>query len=117
MNKSYVLKKSYDIEKLLQNKMSVGSKYYVIYYKNNVNNEVHIAISASKKIGNAVKRNYQKRMIREILRKKIKKIENLDILFVIKTNSLNLTFQEKEQQINYLLKKIKTKGENKNEKL
>ena len=32
MNKKYILTKSYDIEKLLQNKSSIGSKYYVIYY-------------------------------------------------------------------------------------
>lgn len=116
MNKSNILKKSYEIETLLKNKESVGSKYFVIYYKKKENNDVRIAISASKKLGDAVVRNYQKRVIREILRKNLKKFEGLDLLFVIKANSLVLDYNEKENQIKYLIKKMNIKGEKKNEK-
>ncbi len=116
MNKSNILKKSYDIETLLKNKKSVGSKYFVIYYKECEIPSVRIAISASKKLGDAVVRNYQKRVIREILRKYLKRFEGLEMLFVIKQNALALSFEEKENQIKYLIKKINTKGEKKNEK-
>ena len=112
MNKTYILKKSYEIEKLLKNKKSVGSKYYVIYYKAKETNDVHIAVSASKKLGDAVVRNYEKRVVKEILRSHLKKLKGLDMLFVIKNNSLNLKFYEKENQIKYLIKKIIGKGEN-----
>lgn len=116
MNKSNILRKSYEIEKLLMNKKSVGSRYYVIYYMEASDNEVHIAISASKKLGDAVVRNYEKRVIRELLRKHIEEFKGLDVLFVIKRNSLELDFNEKERQIKYLLKKMYTRGENKDEK-
>ena len=116
MNKSNILKKSYEIERLLKNKKSVGSKYYVIYYNENKSDEVHIAISASKKLGDAVDRNYEKRVIRELFRKQIDKLKGLDMIFVIKKNSLDLSFEEKEKQIKYLLKKIVIKGDKNNEK-
>lgn len=112
MNKSYILKKSYEIEKLLKNKKSVGSKFYVIYYKENETKNVHIAVSASKKLGDAVVRNYEKRVVKEILRSHIEKLKGLNILFVIKNNSLDLEFKEKEKQIKYLIKKMTVKGEN-----
>ena len=97
MNKSNILKKSYEIEKLLKNKKSVGSKYYVIYYNYISKDDVHIAISASKKLGDAVDRNYEKRVIRELFRKHIDKIKGFNMLFVIKKNSLELSFEEKEK--------------------
>ena len=56
MNKKYILKKSYDIEKLLKDKKSVGSKYYVIYYKFSESEIPQIAVSVSKRVGNAVTR-------------------------------------------------------------
>ena len=111
MNKTYILKKSYEIENLLKNKKSVGSKFYVIYYKESNTQEVHIAVSASKKLGDAVVRNYEKRVVKEILRSNIERLKGLDILFVIKKNSLELEFNEKEKQIKYLVKKITVKGE------
>ena len=116
MNKNNILKKSYEIERLLKNKKSVGSRYYVIYYNESFKDEVHIAVSASKKLGDAVTRNYEKRVIRELLRKHINDFKGLDMLFVIKSNSLELEFNEKEKQIKYLLKKMYTRGENKYEK-
>lgn len=112
MNKSYILKKSYEIENLLKNKKSVGSRFYVIYYKQNNTQHVHIAVSASKKLGDAVVRNYEKRVIKEILRSHIEKLKGFDMLFVIKSNSLDLEFCEKEKQIKYLIKKMTVKGEN-----
>ena len=89
---------------------------FLIYYNENKSDEVHIAISASKKLGDAVDRNYEKRVIRELFRKRIDKLKGFDMLFVIKTNSLELSFEEKNKQINYLLRKIITKGVNNNEK-
>ena len=116
MNKNNILKKSHEIEKLLKKKKSVGSRYYVIYYIETLNKEVHIAISASKKLGDAVVRNYEKRVIRELFRKHIDELKGFDMLFVIKSNSLELSFDEKEKQIKYLLRKIYARGENNNEK-
>ena len=115
MNKKYILKKSYDIEKLLKDKKSVGSKYYVIYYKFSESEIPQIAISVSKRVGNAVTRNHEKRIIREIIKNYITRLNKINMLFVVKPNSLDLTYINKKEQIDYLLKKMLKQGE-KNEK-
>lgn len=105
MNKCYILKESHEIEKLLKYKYSVGNKYFVIYY--NKNETIKVAFSASKKIGNAVTRNYNKRTMREIVRKNMKYLEKRKALVVIKQAGALLDYQEKENQLIKLLKKIK----------
>ncbi len=111
MNKQYILKKNYEIEKLIQHKKSVGNKYYAAYFYKVDEIKPHIAISISKKCGNAIVRNYQKRVTKEIIRQNIKQLTHFEVLFVIKKNSLNLSFQEKKDQIQYIIRMIKKKGE------
>ena len=74
MNKKYILKKNYEIEKLVQRKNSVGNKYYAAYFIKTKEQNPSIAFSISKKIGNAVVRNYEKRVVKEIIRKEINKL-------------------------------------------
>jgi len=109
MNRKYSLKKNEEIAKLVASRKSVGNKYYAIYYQKD--EKTSIAISISKKVGCAVERNYQKRVIREILRKNLHMLEKLKMLIVIKKNSLDLDFQEKEKEIISLINKIYKKQE------
>lgn len=104
MKRKFSLKRKKDIETLLKIKKSVGNKYYAIYFIKSESEK--IAISASKKIGNAVLRNYQKRVVREILRKHMHKIKNTHMLIVVKKLAIDLNFKEKESQLNYLIKKV-----------
>lgn len=111
MNKEYVLRKNEEIQKLVAKKKSVGNKYYAIYY-NFTKDKAGIAFSASKKVGNAVERNYQKRVVKEIVRPLLKELCNLELLIVIKKASINLSFDIKKQEIEGLLKKIIKEKEN-----
>jgi len=106
MNRKYSLKKNHDIKELLQKKQSVGNKYYVIYYDYIEGKTPLIALSVSRKVGNAVERNYEKRVVREIIRPLLETIENYKML----------SYVEKEENINYLIKKMKTQKETINEK-
>ena len=105
MNRRYSLKKQYIIVRLLRDKKTVGSKNYTIYYKY-TGEGLKIAISVSKKLGNAVQRNYQKRVCREIISQRARELMGYSIVFVAKPTSVDLLFNEKEAEINYLLNKI-----------
>ena len=110
MNKKFRLKKTFEIEKLFKKRISVGNAYFVMYYNLSSNESTRVAISVSKKLGNAVIRNREKRIIREIIRGKLDTIKGLDILIVEKSKSLNLTFEEKKNEISILIKKMIRKG-------
>ena len=105
MNRQNSLKKNQDIQKIISKKQSVGNKFYAIYYDKNY--ETKIAFSISKKVCKAFERNYNKRVMREICRNKFSLIEGLQILIVIKEKSLELSFEEKEKEIEKLLLKIR----------
>lgn len=105
MNKKYTLQANHEIEAMLAKKQSVGSKYYVIHY-DRVDNDVKIAVSVSKKLGDAHIRNYQKRVTKEILRSLLPDIKNVWILVVVKASTLDLSFEEKIDQIRYVIKKL-----------
>mgnify|MGYP002622471644 CR=1 FL=1 len=109
MKRIHSLKKSYDIEKLVKRKQSIGNKYYALYYQLNNHTRPLIAISVSKKFGNAVKRNYEKRITREIITEKIQDLASYNILVVVKKNVESLTFSQRKEQMHYLLGKLKRK--------
>lgn len=105
MNKKYSLKKSYEIKRLIAKKKSVGNRFYAIYY--DCGGCTQIAISISKKLCKAHDRNYNKRVIREILRNNFSLLVNKSMLIVIKEKSISLSFKEKEIELEKLLKKIR----------
>lgn len=110
MNRSYSLKKNYEIEKIVRNRRSVGNKYFVIYYRKAEN--LKIAFSVSKKYGCAVERNYAKRVIRELIRDKLEQLPRVEMIIVVKPLTKPLTYLEKKEQLDYLIKKLKKETQN-----
>ncbi len=107
MKKEYRVKKSKEIEMIIKQRHSVSNKHFVLYKKeNHENNHFRFAISVSKKYGNAVKRNKIKRQIREII-SKIDIMEKYDIFIVIKSNLPSLKFEELQQSLTRLVLKQK----------
>ena len=72
MKKENRIKKNEEIAKIVLSKQKVKSDYFFIYYQKN-ENITRVAVSVSKKIGNSVKRNHDKRIIRELVRPNINK--------------------------------------------
>ena len=105
MNKENSLKKSYEIERLIKNKKSVGNKYYAIYY--DFNDKTKVAFSINKKVGKAYIRNYNKRVTREIIRNNFESVKNLKLLIVIKEKSTELSYIDKEKELLKLLSQIR----------
>lgn len=110
MNRKYSLKKNYEIEKLVKSKISVGNKFFAIYYRKQVNS-TEIAISVSKRNGNAVERNYQKRVVKEIVRENLQNLQGYRLLIVVKQLSKTLKFVEKKENLEKLFKKIRKETE------
>lgn len=107
MKKLYRVKKNEDIEKIIKTKKSVGNKNYIIYIKKNSEaKHFRLAMSVSKKIGNAVVRNRQKRLIKQVFSQHEQDIKPFDIFVIARNNSVNLLYSEVESNILHLLNKI-----------
>lgn len=106
MDKKYIIKKNQEIDCIIHERNSVGNKYFVIYKKNMNEASFRFAISIGKKYGNAVSRNLMKRRIREIIRKNINDIKKYDFILVVKKDSSSLSFEEIEQNIMKLFRKV-----------
>lgn len=105
MNHQYVLKDNKDIEALVHLHQSVGDKYFVIYWCDSASPAV--AVSISKKNGNAVYRNHHKRRVREILRRHQDEIGARRLLVIIKKPVERLAFAEEEEELIRLMQKAR----------
>lgn len=114
MNKRYRLKQSNEISSLVQKRTRVSSYLYNLYYSKD-HNDFRIAVVCGKKCGNATIRNYEKRIMREIFRSKVTDLNGYHIVLVAKTTVVGKSFQEKQNDINYLIYKL-LKGNKSNEK-
>ncbi len=65
MNK---LRKSNEFKETYSKGKSVGSRYIVLFYRKNSRAETRIGFTASKKVGNSVKRNRARRLMKESFR-------------------------------------------------
>ena len=68
MLKKGVLRKKSDFSKIYNKGKSVGDRYVVLFYKKNNLQSNRIAFLASKKVGNSVRRNRARRLMKESFR-------------------------------------------------
>ena len=105
MKKEYRVKKGSEIESIMRKRQSTGNRFFVVYKKENHENEhFRAAISVSKKFGNAVKRNKIKRQVRVVVSSLDVSPKN-DLFIVIKNNANTLEFDDIKKQITILIKK------------
>lgn len=83
------LREQNDFNRVYNNGSSKGSKYVVVLYNKNKLAYTRVAFVASKKVGNSVKRNRSRRLMREAYRAfRDKLIPGYDIIFVAR-NTIN----------------------------
>lgn len=105
MKKEFRVKKSAEIEEIIKFKDVIGSKHFVLYKKeNHENNHYRFALSVPKKYGHAVERNQIKRRIRSIVREE-KIVNNVDLFVVVKITASNLSFEEIKEELLDLFQK------------
>ena len=106
MKKENRIKKNDEIAKIVLSKQKVKSDYFFIYYQKG-ENITRVAISVSKKIGNSVKRNHAKRIIRELLRPNLNKILPTNLVIVVKKDLNNVDFKKLSTEMFHCLEIIK----------
>lgn len=108
MNKAYHVKKTAEIEKILNQRIFKNNRYFSVYKRENPET-IHFryALSVGKKIGNAVIRNKIKRRIRAILEElPIQRELQVDIFIIARQALLQIDYQESKVQLEFLLRKL-----------
>tara|TARA_X000000950_G_C13908632_1_gene658052 strand:- start:657 stop:1070 length:414 start_codon:yes stop_codon:yes gene_type:complete len=70
---------------------TIHSKYFIVNFLYKPNSEIRIGLTVSRKIGNAVKRNYLKRIIRSLLKENISIIPKYILSEIIPKKNIEKT--------------------------
>ncbi len=105
MKKKDVVKTARDFDDIIKSGKKLKNKYYNIFYKEIEEEKTLFGLAVSKKLGNAVFRNKNKRQLRNIIdnNKYIFK-NNHKYIIMIKREGSMLSFEEKEK---FLIKLVK----------
>ena len=107
MKKEEVVKNNRDFDYIIKKGQCKKNNEFVIYYIDNDKEYNRFGISVSKKIGNAVTRNYYKRVIRNICDKSKNLYSNSKDYIIIMRKGLTVrSFNDACESMNDLLKKI-----------
>lgn len=106
------LKKTLDYKKLSSNCHKVFSKSFILLYGTNdliAPNSIRVGITVTKKIGNAVKRNKCKRIIRSLTKEvlPLSDISQVDINIIAKVDFLSQNYLHLKREVEFCTKKIK----------
>lgn len=117
-SRSHALQSSRLITKLFQQRSPAAfGKYYILKYRRHSQPFPQFVVSAGKKIEkSAPGRNYQRRVVSEIIRSYILPKWNatpLAVLVIVKKSAFSATFQQKQYDLQQLFVKVE-KGDFKN---
>ena len=108
MKKMNIVKKNDDFSRIIKKYRPYKSNNFIIYIEKDTDSVYKFGISASKKVGNAVKRNKLKRQIKSILDKNVYK-NNFNCIIIIKKEVVDKTFLDLEKDLNSLIDKLDIK--------
>lgn len=104
------LKTSREFNRVYRHGKSFANRRLVIYFLKNNLGYHRLGLSVSKKIGNSVKRNRMKRLIKEAFRLRVKQGPvGYDIIFIARVASVGSTYHDIENSVNHLLKKLEAR--------
>jgi len=108
------LRRSTDINKVFRKGNKFVNKFFILYALPNTLDTIRYTIIAGKGIGNSVKRNRVKRVLREALRLSIKKLQNgnnklshFDIIVIARKAALEVKTQDILYEIEKVLSNLK----------
>lgn len=103
MNKKFIIKKNYEIKKIIDLNNKIVNKLFIIYKDNNNLDYNRYCISINKKIGKANIRNNYKRKIKDILMKN-KFNNSKDYVIIIRNSILNKNYWDIQNELLNVLK-------------
>ena len=106
IKKEHRLKKAKDIKYVVQKGKKVRNVYYTLLYINSMVSKARLGIFI-KRTRLSIRRNKEKRHIREIMRNFIKDMKDYDIIVIQHKVAFSLNFHSKEKKIWELLKNAK----------
>ena len=106
--KFFSLKKRFEFLNVRNKGKSLSFKFLIINFYKKENKRTKIGLTVTKKLGNSVKRNYIKRVIRAAIVKNYNKIpDNFDIEIIPKKRFLESSFEEINADINNFFNSLK----------
>lgn len=106
MKKTYRIRKNEEFSRIMQEKHSVSSKCFVLYFSNKKEDKCRVGISVSKKLGSAVERNKIKRQVREMAKSVIDfDNDSMDYIIIVRQGYLNNIYQDNLADLEKTLKK------------
>ena len=108
MLKREILRKKDDFSAIYKCGKSIPERYIVLFYRENGLSYNRTAFLASKKVGNSVRRNMAKRLMKESYRLSDKKIkEGYDIVFIARNTINDKKFDDVSNSLTKALKRGK----------
>mgnify|MGYP001296011437 CR=1 FL=1 len=108
MLKKNVLRRKKDFSAVYSKGISVGERYVVLFYKKNELPYNRIAFLASKKVGNSVKRNRARRLMKESVRTMTPIADNgYDLIFIARNTINNRKCADVKKSIEAAMRKVK----------
>lgn len=105
------LKKNLHFKNVYKRGQSIADKYVVVYYCKNNLDETRVGFTASKKVGNSVKRNRARRLMKESFRNicddKVKR--GYDMVIIARVAIKDAEYAAVERSMKRVMKKVKAK--------
>ena len=108
MKKLNIIKKQEEIDNIIKTGKLLKNRFFFLYYKERDPKYYRFCICVSKKLGNAVIRNKNKRQIKDIIDKSNLVFEsNMDYVIILRKEISNISYEDKKKYLLDILCKLK----------
>ena len=107
MKKLNIIKKQEEIDNIIKTGKLLKNRFFFLYYKERDPKYYRFCICVSKKLGNAVIRNKNKRQIKDIIDKSNLVFEsNMDYVIILRKEISNISYEDKKKYLLDILCKL-----------